>query len=331
MKNLFLVLFAFVALGFTGCNAVDAIDDVIAPGDPLFEESAGLQLSILETDIINNETSAAPGRSVTATLKITRPADANKPKAIAVFVSNSATENGTKFIDPASEEAELENKTEQTKTITYTLDNDASGVKYIHFYAVNVKGGKNQYSRLTLKVNINSSSLLSTHKNVSLGSNLNALASRVNSATGTTYTSCETNKNLKYIDITYGTTTTGVDMFISNAARPSQGFTMIANSKCPDSTGVSTQVQINNTGGDPTYFVATELTKAQFDSYTDTDINNLAVSNTSPQFVNAAAGKVFAFLTSAQGTAKAKKGLIYVLDLVPGNAGSVKIDIKVQK
>jgi len=67
-------------------------------------------------------------------------------------------------------------------------------------------------------------------------------------------------------------------------------------------------------------------TAVDFATADDLTLGALSISNTAPQFIAIEAGKVYAFLNG-----RGKKGLIKVNSVVAGVAGTVSLDIKVQK
>lgn len=63
-----------------------------------------------------------------------------------------------------------------------------------------------------------------------------------------------------------------------------------------------------------------------FSAATNAELENLAVTNISPQRIELQAGKIIGFLN-----AKGKKGLIIIHEIVGSAEGTVRFDIVVQK
>ncbi len=111
------------------------------------------------------------------------------------------------------------------------------------------------------------------------------------------------------------------------------GTTNLATLSAPDDasvgggTGSEAQLCKTLTTKNPTKFVMTPMTPANFDAANDAaNLSSYGPLITESKINNLAVGKVIAFKTVA-----GKIGIIKVTDIQPGDAGSITISVKVQK
>ena len=318
LSNLFLAL--LVAL-VSACGVTPDIQPTTVD-NTLPAATGGLDVTF--TDPTINATSsvvAANGDNVNVSLLIKKTASGGKPRILRVFVETTANyrpANATPLF-----EIKLKNKDEQTQTVEYTVS-PTSGKVYIHFdvydnTSTDANSTSANVTRRTLVVNVSSQAQIASWPSITLGAQSNVAGSRVTSATGDIYKVCDLDSNMKYVDITYASVGSPVkSTLMSNPAR-SASFSLSTVATATDCSGSYTG------GGSATYF-AVAPTAVDFATADDLTLGALSISNTAPQFIAIEAGKVYAFLNG-----RGKKGLIKVNSVVAGVAGTVSLDIKVQK
>lgn len=145
-----------------------------------------------------------------------------------------------------------------------------------------------------------------------LGAQLNSAGSYFNSATGNVLAAAAASATPAGVDITYAALGSPVTIptILSYKQRTTEGL-----------TGVPA-------GAESSYFVETNLTPSEFLSETASWTGNftgVALSSTSPQKVQIATDKVYAFKNAA-----GKMGLIHIQSITDGTNGSVTINVKAE-
>ncbi len=321
MKKLSFLFIAIVMALVTSCGVTPDVQPTTVD-NTLPAATGGLDISFTDPSI--NATSsvvAASGDNVNVSLLIKKTASGGKPRILRVFVENTANyrpANATPLF-----EIKLKNKDEQTQTVEYTVS-PTSGKVYIHFdvydnTSTDANSTSANVTRKTLVVNVSSQAQIAAWPAITLGAQANAAGSRVTSATGDIYKVCDLDSNMKYVDITYASVGSPVkSTLMSNPAR-NANFNLSTVATASDCAGSYTG------GGSATYFVVAP-TAVNFATADDAAMGALSISNTAPQFISVEVGKVYAFLNG-----RGKKGLIKVNSIEAGTAGSINIDIKVQK
>ena len=176
------------------------------------------------------------------------------------------------------------------------------------------------YTYKRIKLTISGSGIVDSWSN-ELGGNTNALASRMSSGTGQTYTACNAAANIDFIDLTYAVSAEDGESYL--CSNPARFLTPIALSKSTAACGEDGTLPTD--GGKATYFKL--YSGSDFASITDAQLSALSVSSSNPQFVEIELGKTYEFLNSA-----GKKGLIKVvsgdLDIA---SGAIAVEVKVQR
>lgn len=231
---------------------------------------------------------------------------------IVTFSGQDTEDNGTRF--------DLRNTDDpQIRNVNYTVP---TGMPTIYLnIEIDESGGDYSYKRV--KLNVSGSGIIETYTNRVLGGNTNPAASRMSTGTGLTYTACNAAANINYIDVTYAVSISAQESYLaSNPARFSSPINLTASSASCGEDGT-----LPTDGGKATYFkVASD--QNLFDNATDSDLTNLSVSSSDPQYVKISnVGQVFEFLNS-----DGKKGLVKVVGgTLNDYAGSITVDVKVQR
>ena len=185
---------------------------------------------------------------------------------------------------------------------------------------INESGGTLTYKRV--KLTISGSGIVDSWS-TELGGNSNALASRMSSGTGQTYTACDAAANMEFIDITYAvnTTTPFPSYLCSNPARFLTPVSLGTSTSDCDEDGV-----LSTAGGTATYFKL--YSGGDFASATDAQLSALTVSSANKEYIEITqAGLTYEFLNS-----KGKKGLIKVVSgTLNTTGGSIAVEVKVQR
>ncbi len=266
---------------------------------------------------------AGAGDYISLSVSVTK--GTNRPQKLRVYQSDCINQKGTQVTFPGQSDVandgtiDLRNTDDvQVRTIGYTVPSGYSSL-YLTF-EVDESGSTYTYKRLELK--ISGSGIIESWTSLSLGAQLNSLASRLVSATGQTFTACNAAANIEYIDVTYSASgsPTIKSYLSSNPARFLAPISLAtSSSSCGEDGTLATD------GGRATYF---KTSSADFDAATDTELNALTVSSANPQYVEiTAVGNVYEFLNS-----DGKKGLIKVTAGTLGStSGSVTLSVKVQR
>lgn len=209
----------------------------------------------------------------------------------------------------------------QIRNVNYTVP---TGMNPIYLtIEIDEAGGNKVYKQLTL--NVSGSGIVDTWSSVELGGNSNALASRMASGTGLTYTACNAAANIDYIDITYAVALAApnTSYISSNPARFVAPISLAASTATCGDDGV-----LPTSGGKASYFKKYTGTVVFADA-TNTDLEALDIKTTDNQYAEvAAAGDVFAFLNP-----NGSKGLIKVesVNQLNNTAGSITVSVKIQR
>jgi hypothetical protein len=284
-------LFIAGLIGFTSCKK----DEETKPAPTITINSTSITIG-------SNPASgtANPGDvvSITATFEASE-----KLKSIQAFTVSGSTD--TK-IDDISSDFDSDIKHQEIWNIT--IPATATGSITYKFVVTDKSNGT---SSRTFVVNIGD---LSSWSAKLLGAQDNAAGSYFASSTGEVFKGADAPGKVNIVDVTYAA--------LGASAAP----TLLSYKFRGDaSTGLTV---VPPAGALETKFALTSLTPAQFiatGSSSEANFTAGAATVGSNQSVAIAAGKVYAFVSGT------KKGLIHVASLTPGLAGSVNIDVKVQK
>ena len=315
---------------FTACNKKK---DDPAPADcstSVYPSTSGTaSVAFLNNNISDTDgdgivdIAASAGNYLSLSASVTK--GTNRPQKLRVYQSDCVNLKGTQVAFPGQSGVtsdgtiDLRNTDEvQIRTIAYTVPSGYSSL-YLTF-EVDESGSKYTYKRLHLK--ISGSGVIDTWTGVSLGAQLNTLASRLVSGTGQTFIACDAAANIEYIDVTYAASgsPTVKSYLCSNPARFVAPISLLSSSaSCGEDGTLSTD------GGRSTYFKASS---ANFDAATNADLTALTVSSSNTQYVEITGlNTVYEFLNS-----DGKKGLIKVTAGTLGTTnGSVTLSVKVQR
>lgn len=312
-----MALLAFAGVGFfSSCG-----EDVEPPTTTLPEATGTVIISFRNFTGTDPSVNAAPGDVVAVSVLLEKATNGGRPQKLRIYETNTINTRGTQVkVDGQGDSdgtIDLRNVDVQTKTIDYTVPATATGTTYLYF-EVDESAGK--FSRKMLKINIGGAGSVASFTGITLGAQSNAAPSRMSSATGYVYLACETEANINFIDITYASTGTTTNYLVSNPARFQApiGLT-VTTTNCGD------EGMINTNGGRATYFAAAPA-GVNFATADDAALEALTVATSNPQFIPVVNGGVYAFRNSA-----GKKGLVKVNALTPGPAGTISLDVKVQR
>lgn len=263
----------------------------------------------------------------------------DRPQKLRIFQTECVNAKGTQVTFAGQQDVandgtiDLRNTDDaQVRQIVFAVP---TGVSTLYLNVeVDESGSKYTYKRI--KLNIAGSGLIDTWSNVELGAQSNSRPSRMVSATGQTFTSCNAAANINYIDITYAAigSSDAVPTILSNPQRSTEGL-----STTIPSTTVCNEGETNpsTAGGPATKFLSTTLTSSDFNAITDAAGLTSALSGLTfgtNQKVTASSGSVIAF-QSADGT---RKGLILVSSLTQGTNttdadldGYATVSVKVER
>ena len=209
----------------------------------------------------------------------------------------------------------------QIRNVNYTVP---TGMDPIYLTIEVTEGGGNMvYKQLTL--NVTGSGLVTLSAGIELGGNSNALASRMATATGLTYSACNAAANIDYVDLTYavGIVTPYTMYLCSNPARFASPISLsTSTASCGDDGSLSTA------GGSKSYFAPYTGTLSP-STATSTDLDALAVASDNDQYIEVAAvGDKFEFMNP-----DGLKGLIEVTAISGPNTtgGSCTVSVVVQR
>jgi hypothetical protein len=317
MKKVSYLFLAMIVAFITACGVTPEIQPV--PEDLSLPAATGT-LNLAFTDSVTNKTEtvvAASGDNVNVSLLVKKTATGGKPKILRVFATDKPNYRGK--TDSPLFEIPLKNRDEQTQTIDYGVS-ASTGKIYIHF---DVYDNNDKVTRKTLVVNISADAQIASWKGITLGAQSNAAASRFASATADLYKVCDLDSNMTnigFVDITYAA-----------IGSPSAKATLLSNPQ-RSVLKLSTTIPASNTvcgggstaGGTATYFVASP-SSVDFATATDAILGALVIPETNQDIV-VEAGKTYSFVNGRK-----KKGLIKVLSVVEGTAGTITFDLKVQK
>jgi hypothetical protein len=330
MKRRVFYKMAMLAVASIGLLASCGDDTEPTPGGPddpalaaLPADNGTVEISFTNIPGTDPTVSAAAGQEVSVSVRIKKTPSGSRPQKLRVWDATKQDTRGTQY----ESTIDLRNIDDQTKTVDYVVPN-ATGTRYLYF-EVDESGSK--FQRKLLKVNIGGSATVASWADRILGAQTNAAGSRIASATGDVYTVCDIPENINYIDITYASlgTAAGTGTLLSNPQRAAEGLKTATDTKpCQDPanpTGATIDVQTG--GGRNTYFAP--VTGVNFDTADETALKALTVPTagaTASQKIVVKANDVVAFQNS-----DGKKGLIRVKSLVAGVAGTITLDIKVQR
>lgn len=312
-------LLAFAGLSlFTSCGDDTEVD----PTETLPEPDGTVLIEFRNFPGNDPSVNAAAGDIIVVSVKMTKAPNGTRPQKLRIYETDVLNTRGNIVqVEGQSNNdgvIDLRNVDEQTKTIDYTIPTTASGTKYLYF---EVDESGNKFSRKVLRINISGSGTIASFTNITLGAQSNAAPSRMSSATGYVYLSCETEENIDYIDITYAASNENANHYLSS--NPARFLTPIGlNTK---TANCGEEGNINTDGGNASYFIPAPA-GTNFASADDASLEALAITTASPQYVAVTSPNVYAFRT-----ADGKKGLIKVNSLTPGANGTINIDIKVQR
>jgi hypothetical protein len=282
------------------------------------------------------DVNAAAGDNLSIAVEIVK--GTARPQKLRVFQTDCDKLKGTavKFegqpkTNSAGDEIDLANTDDaQLRTVLYTVPTGMSTI-YLNF---EVDESNSNYAYKRMKITVSGSGIVDSYTNITLGGNTNANASRLSSGTGQTFTSCQTAANIDYIDITYGNdlTTGNKGYLLSNPARyddftgsPIGSTATTATKSGGGACGDEAASEYSVRGGEATYFKL--HTANDFATIDDAGLSALTVSSTNNQYVEiTTTPQVFEFLT-----ASGRKGLVRVNSGTLTTAGSINVDVKVQR
>jgi len=327
MKRIsYFLALAFLAssIAFVGCKKKEDEEPVTEDcASKTFPSNTGsAAVSILNYPNAASGISVAAGDVLSFAVQITK--GTNRPQKLRIYQTDCANEVGTIVSiagQPGAEDGgtrlDLRNTdAAQIRQFAYTVPTGMSTI----YLNIEIDESNTTYTYSRVKLNVSGSGIIDTWT-ATLGAQDNALASRMSSGTGQTYTACNAAANMDYIDIAYSWNTSGY--LSSNPAR----FELpigLSNSN-PTGCGDTEDNLTSTDGGNPTYFLAYGGT--DFATITDAQLSALTVSSSDDQYVSfTSAGGVYQFLNS-----KGKKGLIKVNSYTTAVNGTVGIEVKVQR
>jgi hypothetical protein len=269
------------------------------------DETPAPTIKINTNSLGSDQTGGTAETGTTVTINLT--ADASEGiKSITATKSINGAGGGTLPGYPVT--SGFTSKNSHTWNATYTLV-ETSGEVVLRFVVTDNKG-KEAFINFTIRV-----SDLNSFTARLLGAQTNAAGSYFSASSGEVYTAAQANANVGLIDISYAA--------LGNEATA----TLLSwRFRGDASTGLTAPVPA---GARNTYFAASSVTAAQFTalgSSTESAFTGATVNSSNAQSVAIQVGRVYAFLTQ-----DGKKGLVHIESIAPGTAGSVTINVKVQK
>ncbi len=254
--------------------------------------------------------------------------DGSKPVKMAVYITDDIAKRGVLLLD----NIRLKDLDNQTRSLEISLP--AAGTTINRVFYAEITDSKGKLTHKGVNITPSGAEQISTWMNVNLGVLGSTTGSRFSSATGDSYTTCDLDSNLNFVDVTYAIIGSPSlrPTFLSNPRRAALGLGVTVSDKI--CTNISTA------GGTTTHYAPINV-PIEFATVNDLFLKNLTIPSTTQDIV-IEAGKIYMFQnsrTTRNGKIITRKGVIRVNSVSNATSttgstiilGLVNFDVKVQR